>query len=248
MSDSVQRKVALVTGAGRGIGKAIAVRLAAAGHHVICVSRSESSCGAVAESIRASGGSAESLAVDVADKAAVQAASEQFLEAHGTVDILVNCAGITRDGLLFRMSEEDWDAVISTNLGSCFAWSKYLGRPMTRKRWGRIINISSVIGLMGNAGQANYAAAKAGIHGLTKSLAKEFAARNVTVNAVAPGFIQTDMTAELNEKQQEAIVGVIPMKRMGQAEDIAGITNFLASDEASYVTGQVFTVDGGMVM
>ncbi len=248
MSDSVQRKVALVTGAGRGIGKAIAVRLAAAGHHVICVSRSESSCGAVAESIRASGGSAESLAVDVADKAAVQAASEQFLEAHGTVDILVNCAGITRDGLLFRMSEEDWDAVISTNLGSCFAWSKYLGRPMTRKRWGRIINISSVIGLMGNAGQANYAAAKAGIHGLTKSLAKEFAARNVTVNAVAPGFIETDMTAELNEKQQEAIVGVIPMKRMGQAEDIAGITNFLASDEASYVTGQVFTVDGGMVM
>ena len=248
MTEADERKVALVTGAGRGIGKAIALRLAASGHHVICVSRSAASCGAVAEAINGSGGSAESLAVDVADKAAVQAASEQFLEAHGTVDVLVNCAGITRDGLLFRMDDADWDAVLSTNLGSCFSWSKHLGRPMTRKRWGRIINISSVIGLMGNAGQANYAAAKAGIHGLTKSLAKEFAARNVTVNAVAPGFIETDMTAELNEKQQEAIVGVIPMKRMGRAEDIAGITDFLASDDASYITGQVFTVDGGMVM
>ena len=146
------------------------------------------------------------------------------------------------------MCIRDRDDVIATNLTSCFTWTKYLGRPMTRKRWGRIINISSVIGLMGNAGQANYSAAKAGIHGLTKSLAKEFAARNVTVNAVAPGFIETDMTAELNEKQQEAILGVIPMKRMGTAEDIAGITNFLASDDSAYITGQVFTVDGGMVM
>ncbi|RPG86206.1 MAG: 3-oxoacyl-[acyl-carrier-protein] reductase [Coraliomargarita sp. TMED73] len=248
MSDTEEKKVALVTGAGRGIGKAIAERLAASGHHVICVSRSAGSCGPVADAINASGGSAESLAVDVADKAAVEAASEKFLEAHGTVDVLVNCAGITRDGLLFRMDDADWDAVLSTNLGSCFAWSKHLGRPMTRKRKGRIINISSVIGLMGNAGQANYAAAKAGIHGLTKSLAKEFAARNVTVNAVAPGFIETDMTAELNEQQQTAIVGMIPLKRMGRSEDIAAITDFLASDDASYITGQVFTVDGGMVM
>ncbi|MGB0258759.1 MAG: 3-oxoacyl-ACP reductase FabG, partial [Coraliomargarita sp.] len=176
------------------------------------------------------------------------AAAEQFLEEHGTVDILVNCAGITRDGLLFRMSDENWDDVIATNLTSCFTWTKHLARPMTRKRWGRIINISSVIGLMGNAGQANYAAAKAGIHGMTKSLAKEFAARNVTVNAVAPGFIETDMTAELNEQQQQGILGVIPMKRMGKAEDIAATTNFLASDDAGYITGQVFTVDGGMVM
>jgi 3-oxoacyl-[acyl-carrier protein] reductase len=248
MTEASEKKVALVTGAGRGIGKSIAEQLAKSGYHVICVSRSAGSCGPVAEAIIAAGGSAESLAVDVADRAAVQAASEQFLDAHGTVDVLVNCAGITRDGLLFRMSDADWDDVIATNLTSCFTWIKHLARPMTRKRWGRIINISSVIGLMGNAGQANYAAAKSGIHGLTKSLAKEFAARNVTVNAIAPGFIATDMTAELNEAQQEAIVGMIPMKRMGAASDIAATTDFLASEGAGYITGQVFTVDGGMVM
>ncbi|MEM8868577.1 MAG: 3-oxoacyl-[acyl-carrier-protein] reductase [Verrucomicrobiota bacterium] len=248
MTESTDKKIALVTGAGRGIGKSIAELLAAKGHHVICLSRSAGSCGAVADAINASGGSAESLAVDVADRAAVAAASEQLLEKHGNIDILVNNAGITRDGLLFRMSDDDWDDVISTNLSSCFAWIKHLARPMTRKRWGRIINISSVIGLTGNAGQANYAAAKAGMIGLTKSLAKEFAARNVTVNCVAPGFISTDMTAELNEKQQEAILGIIPLKRMGSADDIAHTTAFLASEESGYITGQVFTVDGGMVM
>ncbi len=248
MSETISKKVALVTGAGRGIGKNIAQLLAQKGLHVICVSQSAGSCGSVADAINADGGSAESLAVDVSDRKAVQAAAEGFLEKHGTVDILVNNAGITRDGLLFRMSDDDWDDVISTNLTSCFSWIKYLARPMTRKRWGRIINISSVIGLTGNAGQANYAAAKAGMLGLTKSLAKEFAARNVTVNAVAPGFISTDMTAELNEKTQDAIVGMIPMKRMGKSEDIAHTTAFLASDEAGYITGQVFTVDGGMVM
>jgi 3-oxoacyl-[acyl-carrier protein] reductase len=146
------------------------------------------------------------------------------------------------------MSDDDWDAVIDTNLSSCFSFIKHLARPMTRKRWGRIINMSSVIGLTGNAGQANYAAAKAGMIGMTKSLAKEFAARNVTVNAVAPGFIATDMTAELEEKHQDAILGMIPMKRMGECADIAGTTAFLASEQASYITGQVFTVDGGMVM
>jgi 3-oxoacyl-[acyl-carrier protein] reductase len=248
MTEQTEKKVALVTGAGRGIGKAIAEGLAQQGHHVICVSRSEGSCGAVADAINAGGGSAEARAVDVSDRAAIESASEAFLEAHGTVDILVNCAGITRDGLLFRMSDADWDDVIATNLSSCFAWCKFLARPMTRKRWGRIINISSVIGLMGNAGQANYAATKAGIHGLTKSLAKEFAARNVTVNAVAPGFIETDMTAELNEEQQQRIVGMIPLKRMGRPEDIAATTTFLASESAGFITGQVFTVDGGMVM
>lgn len=248
MTETTDKKIALVTGAGRGIGKSIAELLASKGHHVICVSRSAGSCGAVADAINASGGSAQSLAVDVADNAAVLAASEQLLKEHGNIDILVNNAGITKDGLLFRMSDDAWDDVINTNLTSCFSWIKHLARPMTRKRWGRIINISSVVGLTGNAGQANYAAAKAGMLGLTKSLAKEFAARNVTVNAVAPGFITTDMTAELNEEQKKAIVGVIPMKRMGTAADIAHATAFLASDEASYITGQVLTVDGGMVM
>jgi 3-oxoacyl-[acyl-carrier protein] reductase len=248
MTEIIDKKIALVTGAGRGIGKSIAELLATKGHHVICVSRSAESCGAVADAINAAGGSAQSLAVDVADNAAVLAASEQLLEEHGNIDILVNNAGITKDGLLFRMSDDAWSDVIDTNLTSCFSWIKHLARPMTRKRWGRIINISSVVGLTGNAGQANYAAAKAGMLGLTKSLAKEFAARNVTVNAVAPGFIATDMTAMLNEDQQKAIVGVIPMKRMGSAADIAHATAFLASEEAGYITGQVFTVDGGMVM
>ena len=248
MNENTEKRIALVTGAGRGIGKSIAELLASKGHHVICISRSASSCGGVADAINADGGSAESLALDVADKAAVKKACEALLEKHTNIDILINNAGITRDGLLFRMSDDEWNTVIDTNLSSCFSFIKHLARPMTRKRWGRIINMTSVIGLTGNAGQANYAAAKAGMIGLTKSLAKEFAARNVTVNAVAPGFIATDMTAELDERTQEAIVGMIPMKRMGESRDIAAISTFLASEDAGYITGQVFTVDGGMVM
>jgi 3-oxoacyl-[acyl-carrier protein] reductase len=248
MSDQDKKKVALVTGAGRGIGKGIALHLAQQGIHVVCVSQSINSCSAAANEIADAGNSAQAMAVDVACKESVQKACEQLLNEHGVIDILVNNAGITRDGLLFRMSEDDWDRVIATNLTSCYSWIKHLARPMTRKRWGRIINMASVIGLMGNAGQANYAAAKAGMIGLTKSLAKEFAARNVTVNAVAPGFITTDMTAELGELQQDAIKAMIPMKRMGSVDDIASMTAFLASENAGYITGQVFTVDGGMVM
>jgi len=246
--ENTTNRLALVTGAGRGIGKAIAETLAKAGHTVLCVSRNESSCGALAESIRSNGGQAHAMAVDVSDGAAVEAASEQLTEQYGNVEILVNNAGITKDGLLFRMSEEDWSSVIQTNLSSCFYWCKALGRPMTRARWGRIINISSVVGVMGNAGQANYAAAKSGMIGLTKTLAKEFAARKVTVNAVAPGFINTDMTAELSDTVKEAALQFIPLKRFGEVDDIASIVEFLCSENAGYITGQVFSVDGGMAI
>ena len=248
MSFTYRESVALVTGAGRGIGKAIAERLAKCGCHVICVSQSPSSCGAVAEAITAAGGKAEALAVDVSDAAAVKEACETLLKKHETIDILVNNAGITRDGLLLRMSDEDWDKVMQTNLSSCFYWVRGLARPMTRKRWGRIINISSVVGLMGNAGQANYAAAKAGMIGFTKSLAREFASRNVTANVIAPGFIETDMTSVLNDEVKEKISAQIPLKRLGQVDEIAAAVEYLIADEANYVTGQVFTIDGGMVM
>ena len=243
-------RTALVTGAGRGIGKAIAETLAKQGVTVICVSKSADSCGAVANAIVQAGGKAKALAVDVADGVAVAKAAEALLVEFPTIDILVNNAGITRDGLLFRMSDADWNDVISTNLSSCFHWSKHLARPMTRARWGRIVNITSVSGIMGNAGQANYSAAKAGMIGLTKALAREFAGRSVTVNAVAPGFIKTDMTTEFVNKPELAakILEVVPLKRFGEASDIANMCAYLCSEEAGYVTGQVFTVDGGMAM
>jgi len=243
-----KQKIAVVTGAGRGIGRGIAESLARDGMHVICVSKSESSCGTAAEAIRSSGGSADAIALDVSSGEQIRQTCESLLEKHECVDVLVNNAGITRDNLLFRMEQEDWNSVLTTNLTSCFHWIKALGRPMTRKRWGRIVNVASVVGLTGNAGQANYAAAKAGMIGLTKSLAREFAARSVTVNAVAPGFIDTDMTSGLDERVKEGALSTIPLKRFGQVSDIAEMTAFLCSDKASYITGQVFTVDGGMVM
>ena len=246
--ETVKSKIAVVTGAGRGIGRGIAEALARDGFHVICVSKSESSCGAAADAIRQAGGQADALPVDVSAGDQIRNACEQLLEKHECIDVLVNNAGITRDNLLFRMGEDDWNSVINTNLTSCFHWIKALGRPMTRKRWGRIVNIASVVGISGNAGQANYSAAKAGMIGLTKSLAREFAARSVTVNAIAPGFIDTDMTSELDERVKEGALGAIPLKRFGQVSDIAEMASFLCSDKASYITGQVFTVDGGMVM
>ncbi len=248
MQLSFNERTALVTGAGRGIGKAVADELARQGVKVICVSRNPDSCGAAAEAICSNGGKAVAKAVDVADGKIVAETAAALLKEHQSIDILVNNAGITRDTLLMRMSTEDWEQVLRTNLDSCFHWCKALLPAMARKRWGRVVNVSSIIGLMGNAGQANYAAAKAGMLGLTRSLAREYAKRSITVNAVAPGFIQTDMTSGLGEEATQAILQQIPLKRLGDPADIANITTFLASEEASYITGQTFTVDGGMVM
>ncbi len=241
-------RTALVTGAGRGIGKAIAEQLASQGVKVLCVSKNADSCGAVAAGITAAGGKAQAYAADVGDAAAVKTVCEQILKDHERVDILVNNAGITKDTLLLRMSDEDWNSVITTNLSSCFYWTKALLQPMARARWGRIINISSVVGIMGNAGQANYAAAKAGMLGFTKSLARELAGRNITANAVAPGFITTDMTSKLSPELTEGVQKIIPLKRFGEASEVATLTAYLASDQSAYITGQVFAVDGGMQM
>ena len=241
-------KVAVVTGAGRGIGRAIALAYARMGADVACVSRTEENSAKVAAEVEAIGQRAWPLAVDVSDTAAVDAAAKGILELAGRVDILVNNAGVTRDNLLMRMSEEEWDTVLNTNLKGAFNFTRAFSRPFIRQRSGRIINIASVIGLIGNAGQSNYAASKAALIGFTKSIAKELAPRGITVNAIAPGFIETDMTAVLDDKVRGEVLGRVPLGRFGSSDDIAHAAVFLAMEPTGYVTGQVLTVDGGMVM
>src|SRR6266403_4554153 len=244
-----ENQAAIVTGAGRGIGHAIALRLAGEGARVACVSRSEENAKRTSDELNAARpGSARAYAVDVSDHSAVEKAGAQILEDFGRVDILVNNAGMTRDDLAMRMSLENWDAVLNTNLRGAFSFTQSLMRSMIKQRSGRIINISSVIGLMGNAGQTNYAASKAGLIGLTKSLARELASRNITVNAVAPGFVLTDMTSGLSDEVKSTIHAKIPLGRTGTPEEIASAVAFLASAEAAYITGQVLCVDGGIVM
>ena len=244
-----ENQTAIVTGAGRGIGHAIALRLANEGARVASVSRTEANAKRTADEINASrADAAKYYAVDVADHAAVQEVGAQILEDFGKIDILVNNAGVTRDRLAMRMSIEDWDTVINTNLRGAFNFTQAIVRAMIKQRSGRIINITSVIGLIGNAGQTNYAASKAGLIGFTKSLARELASRSITVNAVAPGFVVTDMTGTLSEEVQKSIIGRIPLGRVGEPQDVANVVAFLASTEANYITGQVLCVDGGMVM
>ena len=237
-------RTALVTGAARGIGRSIAETFAACGARVAIADLDLASAEQTAGEI----GNARGFACDVSDPAAVTLLVQLVEDAFGLIDILVNNAGITRDNLMGRMKDEDWDAVMAVNLRSAFVATRAVQRGMMKRRWGRIINIASVVGLMGNKGQANYAASKAGLIGLTKSAAKELASRNILVNAIAPGFIQTAMTEKLPEEARAALASQIPMGRLGEPRDIAGAAAFLASDLAAYITGQVLVVDGGMVM
>jgi len=238
-------KVALVTGASRGIGRAIAAMLAAQGATVVAAARGDNAAATV-EAIRAAGGRAEALSLDVTDADAAVAAVQQVVATHGRLDILVSNAGITRDQLMLRMKRADWDEVIATNLTAAFVLCQAALKPMIRQRAGRIVAIGSVVGQMGNAGQANYAASKAGLIGFCKSLAREVGSRSVTVNVVAPGFVATDMTKAVNEETQKQWAAQIPLGRLGSPDDIAAAVCFLASDEASYITGQVLAVNGGM--
>ena len=246
---SLEGKIAVVTGGGRGIGQAVSLRLAALGAKVIVnyVNRAEPALETVA-SIEAAGGKGRALQFDVADGQAVDEALAAVAKEEGRIDILVNNAGITRDGLLMKMKEEAWDVVMDTNLKGAFNCIKSVSRVMMKQRWGRIVNISSVIGFAGNAGQVNYASAKAGMIGLTKSVARELASRGITVNAVAPGYIETDMTAGLSEEVTSKIMTEIPLARLGSPKDVAAAVAYLVSEEASYVTGQSLHVNGGMYM
>ena len=243
------RKIAVVTGGSRGIGRAICARLGRMGCFVWVnyVNRSDAAEETI-EMIKQEGGQGQAVQFDVADFGQVQSAFKSIVAESGSVDILINNAGITNDGLVARMKETDWDSVLDTNLKGAFACAKAAFRPMMKKRWGRIVNISSIVGFSGNGGQVNYAAAKAGMVGLTKSLAREFAARNITVNCVAPGYIVTEMTQELEETVKEKMLSEIPLAALGEAEDVAAAVEYLASDQAGYVTGQTLHVNGGMYM
>ena len=247
-ADMLNGKTAIVTGASRGIGAAIAQRLCETGANVVLCSRSAEAVGQTAEMLQGEGYTALSMAADISQKADIDNLIETTLSQFSQIDILVNNAGITRDMLLMRLKDEDWDAVLQTNLTGTMYCTRAVLRPMIRQKSGRIINISSVIGLIGNAGQASYAAAKAGIIGLTKATAKEVGTRGITVNAIAPGFITTDMTAQISEQNQAHLLELIPLREFGHPEDVADAVCFLASDAARYITGQTLQVDGGMVM
>ena len=246
--DLLSGKTAIVTGASRGIGAAIAQRLCEAGANVVLCSRSAEAVTQIAETLQEKGYTTLAMAADISQKADVEGLIEKTIAQFAQIDILVNNAGITRDMLLMRLKDEDWDAVLQTNLTGTMYCTRAVLRPMIRQKSGRIINISSVVGLMGNAGQASYAAAKAGIIGLTKATAKEVGTRGITVNAIAPGFITTDMTAQISEDNQKQLLELIPLREFGHPEDVADAACFLASDAARYITGQILQVDGGMVM
>jgi 3-oxoacyl-[acyl-carrier protein] reductase len=244
----VKDRVAIVTGASRGIGRSIALALAAGGAKIVAADISLEGCQALVDELAKDGTEALAVQCNVAVAADAERLVESAMEKFGKVDILVNNAGITRDGLLVRMKDEEWDAVISVNLKGAFVCTRAVSKVMTKQRYGRIVNIASIVGQMGNAGQANYCASKAGLIGLTKSNARELAKRNITVNAVAPGFIATDMTEALPEKVRQELAAQIPMERLGSADDIANAVMFLASDQSAYITGQVVGVNGGMYM
>lgn len=241
-------RVALVTGASRGIGEAIARRLAGEGATVIAAARTVTALEKLVGEIQAAGGRASALALDLVDAASIEAGAREAAAAHGQVDVLVNNAGVTDDNLILRMSRDAWDRVLATNLTGAFLLTQALARGMVRRRYGRIVNVTSVVGLMGNAGQTNYAASKAGLIGFTKSLARELASRNVTCNAVAPGFVQTAMTERMTDQARETLAGQIPLGRLGTAEDVAAAVAYLGSEEAAYVTGHVLNVSGGLYM